>query len=111
MDYNYDPEYLFSPSDGQAKGERALVESHFPTNYSQFKASRITRPGKLGRLLVLAKDGGTMLRMNMWNQLLYLDQVRPKVSLTTDLEAMCHSQKMPVFQTKRFQGKHVHYLI
>ena len=75
MDYNYDPEYLFSPSDGQAKGERALVESHFPTNYSQFKASRITRPGKLGRLLVLPKDGGTVLRTHIWDQILYLDQV------------------------------------
>ena len=103
MDYNYDPEYLFSPKDGQAKQDRAVVESLFPTNYTQFKASRITRPGKLGRLLVLAKDGDTMLRSHLWNQLLYLDQVRPKVSLTTDLEAMCHSQKKPLFQTKIFQ--------
>ena len=76
MDYNYDPEYLFSPTDGQAKQDRAVVESLFPTNYTQFKASRITRPGKLGRLLVLAKDGDTMLRSHLWNQLLYLDQVR-----------------------------------
>lgn len=71
MDYNYDPEYLFSPTSGSAKGERATVEKYFPTNYSDFRASRITRPGKFGRVVVAAKDGGTMLRTQLWNQLLY----------------------------------------
>lgn len=75
MDYNYDPEYLFSPNGGHAKQERAMVEHFFPTNYSDFKASRITRPGKFGRVIIAAKDGGTMLRTPLWNQLLFLDQV------------------------------------
>ena len=74
--YNYDPEYLFSPEGGEAKNERAVMEHHFPTNFSDFKASRITRPGKFGRVIVAAKDGGSMLRTELWNQLLYLDQVR-----------------------------------
>ena len=76
MDYNYDPEYLFSPSGGEAKFERAIQEELFPTNFSDFKASRIARPGKFGRVIVAAKDGGSMLRSELWNQLLYLDQVR-----------------------------------
>ena len=122
MDYNYDPEYLFSPKDGQAKQDRAVVESLFPTNYTQFKASRITRPGKLGRLLVLAKDGDTMLRSHLWNQLLYLDQVRDKyrniyenepitLRQLPDMQKLpdCRpgsnvsfTEKMHLFQTKRY---------
>lgn len=75
MDYNYDPEYLFSPTHGMAKHERATVETYFPTNFSDFKASRITRPGKFGRVIVTARDGGSMLRTHLWDQLLYLDKV------------------------------------
>jgi hypothetical protein len=37
MNYNYDPEYLFSPTTGVAKDERAMLESFFPTNYSDFR--------------------------------------------------------------------------
>lgn len=76
MDYNYDPEYLFSPTGGDAKYERQIVEDLFPTNFTDFKASRITRPGKFGRVIVASKDGGSMLRSHLWNQLLYLDQVK-----------------------------------
>lgn len=76
MDYEWDPEYLFSPTYGAAKSERALLEEHFPTNYSEFLSSRISRVGKFARVVVVAKDGGTMLRTHLWNQLLYIDQVR-----------------------------------
>ena len=43
--------------------------------FSDFSAKRITRPGKFGRVIVAAKDGGSMLRTELWNQVLYLDQV------------------------------------
>ena len=79
MVYEYDPEYLFSPTPGTAKQERAKLEQHFPTDYGKFKSSRMTRVGKFGRLVISAEDGGSMLRTHIWNQLLYLDQVR-KVS-------------------------------
>ena len=76
MDYEFDPEYLFSPTGGAAKVERQVIEDHFPTNYSEFMSSRISRVGKFARVVVVAKDGGTMLRTAMWNQLLYIDQVQ-----------------------------------
>ena len=76
MDYNYDPEYLFSPTDGEAKQERAILEQYFPTNFSDFNGARITRPGKFGRVIVAANDGGSMLRAHLWDQLLQLDEVR-----------------------------------
>ena len=37
MDYNYDPEYLLSPSTGEAKQERAIMEKYFPINYNFFQ--------------------------------------------------------------------------
>jgi hypothetical protein len=83
LDYEFDPEYLFSPATGHAKAERAVLDSHFPTNYSAFKSSRLVRPGKFSRLIVTAADGGSMLRTNLWNQLLYVDQVQ--FTLTADI--------------------------
>lgn len=43
---NIDPEYLFSPVNGDGKYERAVVEELFKMNYStQFNVARITRAG------------------------------------------------------------------
>lgn len=45
--YEIDPEYLFSPINGEGKHERAVVEEFFKPNYtSRFNVGRITRPGK-----------------------------------------------------------------
>ena len=38
--FEADPEYLFSPVDGQGKTERAILESHFPMNYTAFDPGR-----------------------------------------------------------------------
>ena len=44
--YEIDPEYLFTPINGPAKIERAIVEENFKVNYSyHFSVGRITRPG------------------------------------------------------------------
>jgi hypothetical protein len=111
MDYEFDPEYLFSPTSGFAKQERALQESHFPTNYSSFKSSRITRTGKFARVIVSAKDGGSILRTQLWNQLLYLDQVgnnlaphacERTINLLTSLSFLSFSiGKRPIYSVSR----------
>lgn len=47
IDYEMDPEYLFSPVSGQGKLERRIVEENFKVNYShRFNVGRITRAGK-----------------------------------------------------------------
>lgn len=47
INYEIDPEYLFSPVNGPSKTERAIVEQYFKVNYShQFNVGRITRPGE-----------------------------------------------------------------
>lgn len=44
--YEMDPEYLFSPVQGQGKLERSIVEEYFKVNYShRFNVGRITRAG------------------------------------------------------------------
>ena len=40
MDYNYDPEYLLSPSTGAAKAERAVQEKYFPIDYNYFQVGQ-----------------------------------------------------------------------
>ncbi len=76
-----DPEYLFSPLDGEAKTERAILESHFPTNYSQFDPSRASRGGRFGRLIVTAADGGSILRSQVWRELSFLNDVVKNISI------------------------------
>lgn len=46
VQFEIDPEYLFSPEQGPGKTERSIVESQFKMNYSAlFNPTRITRPG------------------------------------------------------------------
>jgi hypothetical protein len=46
INYEIDPEYLFSPINGPGKTERAIAEQNFKVNYSHyFNVGRITRPG------------------------------------------------------------------
>lgn len=79
-----DPEYLFSPIDGEAKTERAILDFHFPTNYSEFDPSRASKPGRFGRLLVTAADGGSVLRSKVWREINFLDEVVRNVSIVWD---------------------------
>jgi len=75
MDYNYDPEYLLSPSTGEAKQERAIMEKYFPVNYNFFQPQRMSRVGKFGRVIITAADGGTLLRTKLWNQIIELENI------------------------------------
>lgn len=45
--HNIDPEYLFSPVNGEGKLERKIAEDLFKVNYTtRFNVARITRAGK-----------------------------------------------------------------
>ncbi|XP_066147169.1 patched domain-containing protein 3 [Euwallacea fornicatus] len=74
---NIDPEYLFSPLNGQGKYERSVVEEFFKVNYSsRFNVARITRAGRFGRVIITSKDGiKNLLRMEIWKELRYLDDL------------------------------------
>ena len=66
--YEADPEYLFSPIDGEAKFERQALERHFPMDYKAFDPGRVSRAGRFGRLLIQASDNGSVLRDSVFKQ-------------------------------------------
>ena len=84
--YEADPEYLFSPQNGEAKFERAQMEKHFPMNYSAFDPGRVSRHGRFGRLLIKANDDGTLLRNNIFQQVCWYFLIKLTVS-----EFECHT--------------------
>ena len=89
-----DPEFLFSPDSGEAKLERDILEHHFPTNFSQYDPSRSSRPGRFARLLITAADGESLLRSEVWREIVFLDQIVRNVTIewednTFDYEQLC----------------------
>lgn len=61
VQFEIDPEYLFSPEHGPGKTERAIVESHFKMNYSSlFNPTRITRPGMKSSRVIYDKRGNQL---------------------------------------------------
>ncbi|XP_039747230.1 patched domain-containing protein 3 isoform X2 [Pararge aegeria] len=84
--YEMDPEYLFSPVSGQGKMERRIVEEYFKVNYThRFNVGRITRPGRFGRVIIVAKDNDTnMLRTEVWKELRQLDEYVQNVTVTLE---------------------------
>lgn len=82
VNYMIDPEYLFSPENGEGKYERAVVESYFKMNYSaRFNPTRITRPGRFGRVIVLPKEGDDLLSVEVWHELKLLDEIIRNASI------------------------------
>lgn len=79
--FEADPEYLFSPINGEAKTERRILEHLFPMNYSDFDAGRISRHGRFGRLIVQPIDKGNILRKSVFDEILVLDQVVRSISV------------------------------
>ncbi|XP_076326297.1 patched domain-containing protein 3-like [Tachypleus tridentatus] len=83
--YEGNPEYLFSPVDGRSRTERKLVETFFPMNTSEnFDLGRMTRMGRLARILIDAKDGGSVLTTHVFNELLKLDAIIKNITIIWD---------------------------
>ncbi|XP_011307702.1 patched domain-containing protein 3 [Fopius arisanus] len=92
--YEIDPEYLFSPINGPGKYERAVVEEHFKVNYSHdFDVTRITRPGRFGHVIIVAKDGNeNMLRREVWKELRLLDGIIRNATAVYEGESFTYGQ-------------------
>ena len=52
MEYTLDVEYLTTPINGRAKTERAVQDTHFPQNFSDFDPLRISSNGKYAQLII-----------------------------------------------------------
>ena len=94
-----DPEYLFSPVQGEAKSERNILESHFPTNFSSFDPTRSSRPGRFARLLITAADGETLLRTEVWREILFLNSLVQNISISWDGASYTYQQLCALSET------------
>lgn len=83
--YEDDPEYLFAPTTGGAKDERAIIEENFFLNFSSdFHPSRVTRTGRFARFIIMAKDEGTLLRDEVWKDIMEVDRLTHTVGVEYD---------------------------
>ncbi|KAF0307910.1 Patched domain-containing protein 1 [Amphibalanus amphitrite] len=91
--YQDDPEYLFSPSTGRSKQERATVDRLYPTNFSQFNTGRMADMGHFIRLVVTAPaGGGPLLTERVFDQLYELDEAVRKVRVDAGEESWTYDQ-------------------
>lgn len=85
--YQDDPEYLFAPTNGGAKRERAIIEENFKMNFTaDFHPSRVTRTGRFIRFIITAKDGESLLRSKVWNEIIKLDDLVHEMNITVQGE-------------------------
>ena len=74
--YEDDPEYLFAPSNGAAKKERAIVDSFFTQNATHdFNPARATGGVRFARFIIVAKNEGSILREEVWEEIMEVDRI------------------------------------
>ncbi|KAF7270000.1 hypothetical protein GWI33_016989 [Rhynchophorus ferrugineus] len=106
MHNNIDPEYLFSPVNGEGKIERAIVEKYFKVNYtSRFNVARIIRAGRFGRVIITSKDGNkNMLRVDVWREMRMLDEMIQNMTVNYDDEVFTYSDICAKWLSECFQN-------
>ncbi|XP_033108335.1 patched domain-containing protein 3-like [Anneissia japonica] len=80
LDKTTDIEELFTPRNGEAKDERDVVESLFVSG-NNLTVNRLTTLGRYGRMIIVAKDGGDILRDNILAELHELRGVVQNISI------------------------------
>lgn len=84
--------YLYTPSNGRFLTERRIVEEIFPMNLStQFDPGRVTREIPCGYVILVAKDGGSMLREKTFKEVLRIDKVVKNVTINYQGNEMSYS--------------------
>lgn len=106
LKYQIDPEYLFSPINGEGKAERAVVEQYFKVNYThRFNVGRITRPGRFGRVIVIPKDGDeNMLRREIFMELRQLDNLIQNATTTYDGDTFTYKDNCARWENECFEN-------
>ncbi|XP_072364511.1 patched domain-containing protein 3-like [Scyliorhinus torazame] len=69
-----DMEEQFTPYNGRAKIEKAFIEKHFSTDYSQFSPSRLSTEGYFVSFIAVSK-GGHILTKGAFEEILSLDKM------------------------------------
>ncbi|ROT65118.1 putative patched domain-containing protein 3 [Penaeus vannamei] len=103
--YEDDPEYLFAPTTGGAKDERAIIEENFFLNFSSdFHPSRVTRTGRFARFIIMAKDEGTLLRTEVWNDIMELDRLTHTVGVEYDDKFVRYEDLCGIWDSKCYEN-------
>lgn len=76
-----DSEYLYCPVNGRARYERKVAESLFPPDKNDFDITRMMRFGRIGLLLMEAKDGGSILREEIIEEIRNLNEIIENISI------------------------------
>ncbi|XP_067627581.1 patched domain-containing protein 3 isoform X1 [Eurosta solidaginis] len=106
LKYQIDPEYLFSPINGEGKAERAIVEKYFKVNYThRFNVGRITRPGRFGRVIVIPKDGNdNMIRREIFQELRHLDDLIQNATVEYEGETFTYKDTCARWENECFSN-------
>ena len=105
LNYVDDPEYLFAPSNGQAKIERATIEEHFTVNYTyDFHPSRLTRNARHARVIIVAKDNGSLLRENIWADIMHVDEMVHNVTFEMEDRQHSYNNLCAIWDQKCFEN-------
>ena len=83
--YQDDPEYLFSPVNGQSHRDRDRLLRLFPQNTSErFDISRLVTTEKFGRVIFHTDIGENLLRKEVFEEILQVDQLIKRMKSTWD---------------------------
>jgi predicted RND superfamily exporter protein len=83
--YNTDQDYLMTPTNGDSKREKAIAETYFSTNFSDFDAPRSFEFGLFGYVMVTAKDGrSSILQPQIWGEVRRLQDAIVAISVQQD---------------------------
>ena len=103
--YEDDPEYLFSPTTGFARSERAIIEENFFLNFSSdFHPSRVTRLGRFARLIIMARDNGSILRTDVWEDIKKLDDLVHSVPLQLEDRQLHYKDVCAIWDSKCYEN-------
>ena len=82
VEYNTDQDYLMTPTNGDGNKEKAIAESFFPTNFSDFDAPRSFNFGLYGYVMVTTKDGrSSILQPQIWDEVRKLEDLIVAISV------------------------------
>jgi len=86
VEYSSDPDHLLTPINGEGRKEKAIAETFFPTNFSDFDAPRSTKFGLYGYVMVTAKNGNSILQPQIWSEVRRLQNII--VNITVEHEGV-----------------------
>ncbi|XP_067129499.1 patched domain-containing protein 3-like [Centruroides vittatus] len=96
---------LYIPRGSVINRYQLQLEKIFPANYSDFEPSRLLQVGNYASVIVLAADGRSIFRQNIFNEIVQLDAKIRNISVYVDEELwhyrdLCSTESGECFENK-----------